>query len=226
MALITNLVSYWKLDGNSNDSVASNNGTDTAISYSVANGKLSQGAGFNGTTSKITFPNLPTSGSSAFSITAWIKTSGSNSLQFPIVVYGASSADNSVFFRTNTNATPANCTLHADFYGGGGGIDSSTAIADGNWHYAVVTYGGAGTPFKIYIDGVLNATGSNYTGNITSGNNYIGYDGGAFYNGAIDEVGIWSRALTALEITSLYNTYTGLTYPFIITQPTFLLNFI
>jgi len=33
MALTDNLISYWKLDGNSTDSVGSNNGTDTSVSY-------------------------------------------------------------------------------------------------------------------------------------------------------------------------------------------------
>ena len=33
MELIDSITSYWKLDGNSTDSVGSNNGTDTDISY-------------------------------------------------------------------------------------------------------------------------------------------------------------------------------------------------
>ena len=57
MALRDNIVAYYKLDGNSNDSVGTNNGTDTAITYSVANGKINQGAGYNGSTSKITISN-------------------------------------------------------------------------------------------------------------------------------------------------------------------------
>jgi hypothetical protein len=33
-------------------------------------------------------------------------------------------------------------------------------------------------------------------------------------SGLIDEVGIWSRALTGAEVTSLYNGGAGLQYPF------------
>lgn len=45
MALDTNLVSYYKLDSNSNDSVGSNNGTDTSVSY-VA-GKIGNAGSYN-----------------------------------------------------------------------------------------------------------------------------------------------------------------------------------
>src|SRR5690348_3864445 len=57
MSLNIGLVSYWKLDGNSTDSIDSNTGTDTAISYSAGNGLIIQGAGFNGSTSKILIPS-------------------------------------------------------------------------------------------------------------------------------------------------------------------------
>jgi len=35
-----------------------------------------------------------------------------------------------------------------------------------------------------------------------------------YYSGRIDEVGIWKRALTAAEITELYNSGSGKAYPF------------
>lgn len=43
-----------------------------------------------------------------------------------------------------------------------------------------------------------------------------GYYGSNFFNGALDEVGIWRRVLTANEITTLYNGGAGLSYPFTI----------
>ena len=64
---------------------------------------------------------------------------------------------------------------------------------------------------KLYINGVLSSTGNvsnlNTTGqNFVMGNtipNSIGqYEK---YKGAIDDIGIWNRALTQEEITNLYN---------------------
>ena len=52
---LNNFISYWKFDGNSNDSVGSNNGTPTSITYPT--GLIGQAADFNGTTSKVVVPD-------------------------------------------------------------------------------------------------------------------------------------------------------------------------
>jgi hypothetical protein len=39
-------------------------------------------------------------------------------------------------------------------------------------------------------------------------------DNQAPFDGLIDEVGIWSRVLTAAEIAILYNGGSGITFPF------------
>lgn len=44
-------IAYYKLDANSNDSVGSNNGTDTSVSYASA-GIISNAGDYNGTTSR------------------------------------------------------------------------------------------------------------------------------------------------------------------------------
>jgi len=50
---------YWRLNGNSNDASGNgNNGTDTNITYSQANGVLNGGAGFaSDFNSRISFPS-------------------------------------------------------------------------------------------------------------------------------------------------------------------------
>ncbi|MEK7174285.1 MAG: hypothetical protein AAB759_01355, partial [Patescibacteria group bacterium] len=42
----SNLLNYYRFEGNSNDSKGSNNGTDTNISYSSSYGKFGQGSLF------------------------------------------------------------------------------------------------------------------------------------------------------------------------------------
>ena len=69
----TGLIGYYRLNGNSTDESGSGkNGTDTAITYSDANGRFGNGAGFNGSSSKITFSAIiaPTS---TFTFLAWVK---------------------------------------------------------------------------------------------------------------------------------------------------------
>ena len=73
MALTTSLISYWKLDGDSTDATGNGNtGSDTAITYNAGNGKIVQGAGFNGTTSKIVLSTnivMPTN----LTFSSWLK---------------------------------------------------------------------------------------------------------------------------------------------------------
>jgi hypothetical protein len=86
-------------------------------------------------------------------------------------------------------------------------------INDGNWHHLAATYNGSDA--KIYVDGVLNVTNTNYSGDLPN-NDYalwIGrhYDASKttnFFNGTMDEVKIYSRALSAEEINASYDAGT------------------
>jgi len=51
-------------------------------------------------------------------------------------------------------------------------------------------------------------------GNFTLGAIYSGGTPEGFFDGMIDEVGVWSRLLTSDEVTTLYNAGAGLSYPF------------
>ena len=65
------LVSYWRFEGNSIDSKSANNGLDTAITYSPANGKFGQGASFNGSNSRIITASATLTNSITWSL--WIR---------------------------------------------------------------------------------------------------------------------------------------------------------
>jgi len=64
------------MEGNSNDSKGSRNGTDTSVSYSSGNGEFGQGAGYNGTSGSTIF-TAPTYGS-AGTVAFWMKTNFNN----------------------------------------------------------------------------------------------------------------------------------------------------
>ena len=92
-------------------------------------------------------------------------------------------------------------------YDGGGvtslSLGAANAITAGVWaHIAIVGSGGTAT---LYKDGVSRATGTDRT---PTGVTRFGGDstGGArFVNGLIDEVAYWDSALSALEISQVYN---------------------
>ncbi|MFN5347378.1 MAG: LamG-like jellyroll fold domain-containing protein [Bacteroidota bacterium] len=87
-------------------------------------------------------------------------------------------------------------------------------IADNNWHNLIVTYNGNGSAgIILYIDGVLkNSNVSNPIGTLNTLNSFVKTIGrlNDIYNfsGDYDDIGIWNRALTQQEITTLYNAQT------------------
>jgi hypothetical protein len=84
-------------------------------------------------------------------------------------------------------------------------IKSDIAYNDGNWHFATVTSNG--DELNLYVDGVLNATAAVTVDMANLGSNlYIGqYGGGTLqWNGCLDDVRIYDRALSAEEILELY----------------------
>jgi uncharacterized protein (TIGR02145 family) len=103
-------------------------------------------------------------------------------------------------------------------------LRGNSTINDGNWHHFVyVWYNGADA--SIYVDNAVDITRSHsLTGSIINALNLqfgCGANLSQFYNGKIDDIGIWNRALTPQEITNLYNsqlpTQTSLCLPTITT---------
>lgn len=219
MALTTNLVSYYKLDSNSNDSVASNNWTDTSISY-VA-GKISNAASFNGSSSRIVWLAKPSTAAGSFSINLWIKVT-TLWTTMSLATYGTNAANQNIFLYID-----ASSKVNANFYWGVGAVISSTTLTTGTWYMITLTYDG--TNLRLYVNSSLESTWANITANIGSTYSYIWVDytnTTFFYNGLEDEIWYWSRTLTLAESQQLYNSWNWLAYPFSTTLTSSLIFFI
>jgi len=189
------LTSYWNLDGNSTDTKGSNNGTDTAITYSAGNGKFVQGAGFNGSTSKIVIAdaaNLKPTG--PFTIGAWIKTSTANKAIFQswsknTKVAGLFlSVDSNGFLNLQIGNNNGTGTLGADYTATIG----ATSLIDGSYHYVVATF--KDNFVQLYVDGKLDGSGYSFAP-VYAATNYVRIgcrnDAGSdslFFNGAMDDI--------------------------------------
>ena len=85
---------------------------------------------------------------------------------------------------------------------------SALDVADAQWHHVVHTFGGTEGGQKLYVDGVLAASGSKANSDFTAQTSVtIGFanDGtNDWFDGLIDEVRIYDRAMTAADVTALY----------------------
>jgi len=199
------------LNGNSNDASGNGrNGTDTNITYSYANGKFGQGAGFNGSSSKIVLPDVDYGVGTEITISAWVKTT-------------ASGGEDAILSRDNTGT--CRCWQFRMEANGAIGfirflstselvnLVTSKTVNDGNWHHVLGTFSAAiGT--KVYIDGKEEATNSTTTTtkNVTGTTPVVGYDttGNAdYFNGAIEEVILEASAWSAQKVRNYYNNTKG-----------------
>jgi hypothetical protein len=94
-------------------------------------------------------------------------------------------------------------------------VDGSRFIPDGKWHYIVVTYDGSSSAsgIKIYVDGRLEDMTTNNNNLTTSIVQNAPVTIGArnsesdkYFNGVIDSVSVYSRALSSTEILSNYQS--------------------
>jgi CotH kinase protein/Concanavalin A-like lectin/glucanases superfamily/Lamin Tail Domain/Immunoglobulin I-set domain len=95
---------------------------------------------------------------------------------------------------------------------GGGSTTVDYPFSPNEWHHIAAV--GNGTTLQVFLDGVVApvaAGGGSATGNYGSSSYLFNVGGGGvfdatgnFFNGQIDEVAVYYRALSALEVSSLY----------------------
>lgn len=99
---------------------------------------------------------------------------------------------------------------------------SDSATNDGAWHFSCCVFDDGNDNVSVYVDGVIDGSMAE-PDTLQSGAHVfrIGDEAsGAFgFEGNMDEVAVWDRALTANEINDLYDSGTGSTYSAIISYP-------
>jgi hypothetical protein len=152
---------------------------------------------------------------SEVTVSVWVKT-GSTDRGFSTIATKGNAYDENygMYVQEATGLVRFQFSSGGSYASGETFIDSSRNILDLFWHRVVGTFDGS--VLKLYIDGSLETTGSTTTKKpdtnigktLTVG---VRKDATAalYFNGAIDEVAIYSRALSAEEIWANMRRLTG-----------------
>lgn len=219
-SLLTSLVAYYKMETLTTDSVGTYTLTNNN-SVSSWTGKIWSAADFWATNTNKGLSrtaSLPFTYSSAWSVSLWVKMNTEISTWrqefFNLSDFGTPWAQNRIEYNYNGWTRRMEFMINS---ASTGQVNSNISLWTSNWHHMVMTYAG-GTSWAItaYIawSSVWWATASiSWTVavadimSIGCLENYTSYA-----SALIDEIWIWTKVLTAWEVTTLYNSGNWLTY--------------
>lgn len=163
-----------------------------------------QSLNFNGSDEFLQATSVPVTGY-PFSVSAWVKTSSSSAQTVWALCKSTSTTSYqelsfaaSGFPRViSTNPTAAAGT-------------SAVAFHNGNWHHLVAVFTSA-TSRTLYVNNVSRATNATSVTYDTGTNQMVigrrcGSSPAEHFNGRIDEVSVWSTALSVAQVSTLYNS--------------------
>jgi hypothetical protein len=154
-------------------------------------------ASFDGTDDIITISNASSIAITGdMTITAWLYLGATGAFQY--VAVKRASGTNYQFYIRDTDIL--------SFYDGSNIVNDTTTLSGSTWyHVAVVVDAGSST--KFYIDGSLSSTGVSTSPVATTDDLFLGAlpSLSQYLNGNLDDVAIFNRALSAGEISDIYN---------------------
>ena len=214
--LTADLVAKYPLDTDATDSVGSNDGTVSGVAFDSLDGKSF--ATFDGSEDYISIPHNPsndwsqnqtvslwmntTTAARGHMLGKWISTSGTDPSLFNVWVNDSAGVANKATFAFRNSNDVVNTA------------SSTTSVNDGIWHHIVIVLEGSST-MKMYVDGTLEDTTTGFAaGSFTSTRPiYLGVQeqpwlGGVnastYYDGKLDDVRIFNRALDSDAVAALY----------------------
>jgi hypothetical protein len=187
-------------DKSAYDNHGTNNGATTG-----SDGVINEAYTFNPANSDYVGPvDNPMSDTQTFTVSIWGKIFSTSNYQ---TAFGNSGVGFWVEFRRNGSGTGASWQ-----FGGTDGntreINSGIVLNTDQWYHLVGTYDG--NTAKIYIDGIEEGSiSTSATINMPNSWTIGSWDGGGnVHDGDLDDVRLYNRALTASEISQLYNKRT------------------
>ncbi|MCT4625095.1 MAG: LamG domain-containing protein, partial [Schleiferiaceae bacterium] len=158
---------------------------------------------FDGVDDFIDIPNNASLALDDFTLEAWVNTTSTVAYSRVIAKPSGGFANYSLMVHNGIVGVGFDTGLLNNY------IYGSTTVNDGNWHHIVGVRSASTNMLYIYVDGMLDVSSST-TGTplISTESLRIGLFGGAYaqrYQGRLDEIRIWNRALDQKEIVSNMN---------------------
>ncbi|TMJ00815.1 MAG: LamG domain-containing protein [Alphaproteobacteria bacterium] len=222
MSLLTNLVSYWKMDeasGNALDAHGSNDLTDNN-GVGSATGKIGNARDLEQSSSQY-FSHADnadlSTGDIDFTFAMWVKAESFPS--FPVLLNkGVTSGTREYLLYYDTSASrfvwlvqdasTAETNVVANNFG---------AASTSTWYHVVVWHDAGNNQIGISVNAGTPNTSSTSGGVVDGAGTFsVGASPSQslYWDGLIDEVGFWKRVLTSQERADLYAGGAGLAYPF------------
>lgn len=209
----TNLVAFWRMNEGTGTSVSSETGNHSGTTYNSptwVTGKSGTALSFNGTSQYvgITKTTALDVTASAISLMAWVNPTTTAGIR-RILNLPYSETGGNEKYSILINAGTFQCLLKNT---SGSGLEDGPSFAfttTGSWSHLCAVYNGSN--ILLYINGSAVGTPYSRIGPVVAsinGDVQIGRFGptwGQYFSGVIDDVRIYSRAITATEVGTVYS---------------------
>jgi hypothetical protein len=201
----TGLAGDWNFDEGggtvaSDKSVSVNHGTVSSTSAWTSSGKFN--SAFSGNGSYNCSMPLVSTATDNITMEAWVYSNSAS--QLSTIVYNGNGGNSGygIYIGNGSGAAGNKVTV---LLGGlsWDALNSTYSLPTSTWVHLVVTR--VSTRWLLYVNGRLQVTGGTTNPNTPTTSAYLGNS----FNGSIDEVKIWNRALTADEIYKHYVGYSN-----------------
>src|SRR3989344_1420857 len=218
LSISTGLVGWWTFDGkNMVSNVADSSGQGNhgnlngQTSTTTVPGKLGQALSFDGSNDYVALGDVnDLSGSQGVTVSAWVRPSaiGTNG----ILWRGESSvtkayslfllSTDEIRFRVTTTSTGSETSAALD-------TTTSPISTLNQWYHIAGIYSDSDDTMRIYVNGSQVVSNGALASGVLSDAAFIETIGSSntsnLFNGSLDDVRIYNRALTATEVRQLYN---------------------
>ena len=202
-------VSWYRAEGNPNDALGNDNGTVVG-NVDYASGQVGQAFQFSGAEGYVALSG-PTVLQGARTVEAWILPLDNTDFGLPIFTAGVAGAGDLFGIASSGgnigNGIAGPYDLYIDHWGS---LEyfSTIAVTPDAWNYVAFTFDGSTINFYVNGQAAGSVPGSLYDYGLATadigGNTIGGTTTKGFFNGNIDELTIYNRALTPAEIATIY----------------------